>query len=223
MSDASNSTTGAEASATLAGSVIDRDDEIDAGSRSDQQSRERATDVALIAVFAALIAVSGLLPDIQTGVGVPYSLQTLAVLLSGAALGWRRGFLAVCLYLAGGAAGLPIFAGGSAGIGHFSGVTGGYLVAFPLAAALCGFIVQRNAHRATDFTLVFSAGLLSSFVFIHTLGPLGIAWRADLSIRDAFTTDAVYFPGDIMKNIVMALVATQVHRAFPDLLPRRRA
>lgn len=190
---------------------------------ADNHLRLRAHDIALIAVFAALIAVTGLLPDIKTGLGVPYSLQTLAVLLAGASLGAWRGFLSVCLYLAGGAAGLPIFAGGSAGIGHFSGVTGGYLIAFPLAAALCGYIVGRNPKRATDFTLVFSAGLLSSFVFIHTLGPLGIAWRADMSIKDAFTADAVYFPGDIMKNVVMALIATQLHRAFPDLLPGRRS
>lgn len=181
-------------------------------------ARLRAHDLALVATFAAMIAVTGLLPDIKTGIGVPYSAQTLAVLLSGAALGWRRGLLAVCLYLAGGAAGLPIFAGGASGIGHFSGVTGGYLVAFPLAAALCGFIVQRNARRRTEFTLVFTAGLLSSFVFIHTLGPLGIAWRADLGLTEAFTSDAVYFPGDIMKNMVMAVIATQLHGAFPDLM-----
>ncbi|MFV0308172.1 MAG: biotin transporter BioY [Desertimonas sp.] len=187
---------------------------------ADRRLHRHAHDLALIAVFAALIAVTGLLPDISTGVGVPYSAQTLAVLLAGAALGARRGFLAVLLYLAGGAIGLPIFAGGSSGFGHFSGVTGGYLVAFPLAAALCGYIVQRNAARSTDFTLVFSAGLLSSFALIHTLGPLGIAWRADLPIKEAFIADAAYFPGDIIKNVVMALIATQLHRAFPDLLAR---
>jgi len=197
-------------------------DDMSRPDRSPEPEARRAEDLALVAAFAALIATTGLLPDVQTGVGVPYSLQTLAVLLSGAALGARRGFAAVALYLAGGAAGLPIFAGGSSGITHFAGVTGGYLVAFPLAAALCGHIVQRNRQRATDFTLVFSAGLLSSFVFIHTLGPLGIAWRAGLSIEEAFLADAVYFPGDIVKNVAMAIVATNVHRAFPDLLPARR-
>ena len=73
-------------------------------------ARLRAHDLALVATFAAMVAVTGLLPDIKTGLGVPYSAQTLAVMLAGAALGWWRGFLAVCLYLAGGAArvsGLP--------------------------------------------------------------------------------------------------------------------
>jgi biotin transport system substrate-specific component len=187
-------------------------------------SSSRTTDVALIAGFAALIAVTA---QIEINAGpVPFSLQTFAVLLSGAVLGPLRGFLTVMLYLAGGAVGLPIFSGGSAGIATFTGPTAGYLVAFPLAAALCGFIVWRNRERATDFTLVFTAGLLSSFVVIHTLGPLNLAWRADMSLKAAFVFDTQFYPGDVMKNVVMALVATAVHRAFPDLLrgsARRRS
>jgi len=183
--------------------------------------RSPATDVALVAGFAALIAAVAILPDIKTGVGVPFSLQTFAVLLAGACLGPVRGFLAVMLYLAGGAIGLPIFSGGAAGVGHFSGPTAGYLVAFPLAAAMCGYIVQRNRDRRTSFSLVFTAGLLSSFLFIHTLGPLNLAWRADMSIQAAFLFDTQFYPGDVMKNVLMALVATAVHRAFPDLLRGR--
>jgi len=183
--------------------------------------RSPATDVALVAGFAALIAAVAILPDIKTGVGVPFSLQTFAVLLAGACLGAVRGFLAVVLYLAGGAIGLPIFSGGAAGIAHFSGPTAGYLIAFPLAAALCGYIVQRNRERRTSFSLVFTAGLLSSFVFIHTLGPLNLAWRADMSLQAAFLFDTQFYPGDVMKNVLMALVATSVHRAFPDLLRGR--
>ena len=181
--------------------------------------RTPTTDVALIAAFAALIAVCAILPDIKTGVGVPYSLQTFGVLLTGAVLGPVRGFLSVVLYLVAGLV-LPIYSGGASGVSHYSGVTAGYLIAFPLAAALCGYLVHRNASRATDFTLVFTCGLLSSVVFVHTLGPLNLAWRADLSIQEAFTYDAAYFPGDIAKNIVMALVATSVHKAFPFLSGR---
>ena len=68
--------------------------------------------IALIAGFAALIAVCALLPDIKTGVGVPYSLQTFGVLLTGAVLGPVRGFLSVTLYLVAGLV-LPIYSGGS--------------------------------------------------------------------------------------------------------------
>lgn len=182
-----------------------------------------ATDIALIATFAALIAVCALLPAITVGGLVPITLQTFGVMLAGAVLGARRGFLAVLLYLAVGAIGLPVFSGGSAGLAPFAGPTVGYLVAFPLAALSTGFIVERLPRRkiATSIPLIFVAGFASSLVFIHPLGILGLAWRADMSIGDAFLFDLTFIPGDILKNLLMALVATAVHRAFPSLLPQR--
>lgn len=188
--------------------------------------RRRGTvaDLALIATFAALIAVCALLPAISVGGLVPITLQTFAVMLAGAVLGAKRGFLAVLLYLAAGAIGLPVFSGGSAGVAPFVGPTAGYLIAFPLAAALCGFIVERLPRKrlATSIPLIFVAGFASSLVFIHTLGPLGLALFGGLSVPQAFLSDLVFYPGDIIKNLLMALVATAVHRAFPVLLPERR-
>ena len=186
--------------------------------------RSTTTDLALIATFAALIAVCALLPAISVGGAVPITLQTFAVMLAGATLGARRGLLAVLLYLAVGAIGLPIFTQGAAGIGPFLGPSVGYLVGFPLAAFSTGFIVERLPRKkiATSIPLVFLAGLASSLVFIHPLGILGMAWRADLTLGQAFIADLAFWPGDVVKNILMALVATAVHRAFPALLPARR-
>lgn len=182
-------------------------------------------DLALIAAFAALIAACALLPAINVGAGlVPITLQTFAVLLSGAVLGAKRGFLAVMLYLAVGAAGLPVFSGGAAGLAVFAGPTAGYLVGFPLAAALCGFIVERLPRDkvATSVPIIFAAGLFSSALLIHTFGIAGLAWRADMSLAAAAKVDVTFWPGDVIKNLAMAAVATAVHRAFPDLLPARR-
>jgi biotin transport system substrate-specific component len=97
-----------------------------------------ATDVALIATFAAFIAVCAILPSIPTGSGVPITLQTFGVILSGLVLGWRRGGLAALLYLALGLVGLPIFAEGTGGVAVLSKASAGYLLAFPVAAALAG-------------------------------------------------------------------------------------
>lgn len=183
-----------------------------------------ATDLALVAAFAALIAVCAILPAIQVGSGiVPITLQTFGVLLTGAVLGARRGLLAVLLYLAVGAAGLPVFSGGKAGFGVLTGPTGGYLIGFALAALLCGLIVERLPRTAVarNVPLVFAAGLVSSALFIHTLGMAGLVLRADLTWAEAFDVDKVFWIGDIIKNVFMALVATAVHRAFPDLLRRR--
>ncbi len=181
-----------------------------------------ATDLALIATFAALIAVCALLPAISVGGAVPITLQTFAVMLAGAVLGARRGFLAVLLYLAVGAIGLPVFSGGAAGLAPFAGPSVGYLVGFPLAALATGFFVERlpRARLASSIPLIFLAGLGASFLFIHPLGILGMAWRADLTLGQAFIADLAFWPGDVVKNILMGIVATAVHRAFPTLLPQ---
>lgn len=188
------------------------------------QRRSTATDLALVATFAALIAVCSVVPGFSLGPAA-ITLQTFAILLCGAVLGAARGFLAVLLYLAVGAIGLPVFSGGAAGLAPFAGPTVGYLISFPFAAWLTGFIVERLPRKkiATSIPLIAVAGLAANLVFIHTLGPLGLAWRADMSVGAAFVFDLAFWPGDLIKTLLMALVATAVHRAFPGLLPRRHA
>jgi biotin transport system substrate-specific component len=187
-------------------------------------SRNRAVDLALVAAFAALVAVCAILPSINVSGPVPITLQTFGVLLSGAVLGARRGFLAVLLYVAAGAAGLPIFSGGASGLAVLQGPSAGYLIGFPLAAGLCGLIVERLPRKAiqTSVPLIFLAGLVSSAIFIHTSGMAGLVLRADLTWGQAWDIDRVFWLGDGLKNVAMAIVATAVHRAFPDLLTPRR-
>src|SRR5206468_12187196 len=91
---------------------------------------------------------------------VPITGQTFAVLLSGAVLGARRAAVAQALYLAEGALGLPVFAAGGAGAATFAGPTAGYLVAFPLAAALTGTLAERGWDRR--FLGTFAAMVLGS-------------------------------------------------------------
>ncbi|MGN0064969.1 MAG: biotin transporter BioY [Nocardioides sp.] len=186
------------------------------------QRRSASTDIALIAAFAALIAVCALLPAINAGT-IPITLQTFAVLLGGAVLGARRGFLAAALYVVLGAAGLPIFSGGAGGLGVLAGPSVGYLIGFPLAAALTGFLVQQLPRRnnALRLGLVFLSGLAGSAAFIHTLGVTGLVLRADMTWGAAWTYELTFVPGDLIKNAMMAVVATGVHAAFPDLLARR--
>ena len=73
---------------------------------------------------------------------IPFTLQTFFVLLSGAFLGARNGCIAQVLYIAAGALGLPVFSGASFGLVRLFGMTGGYLIGFPLAAALIGYLVS---------------------------------------------------------------------------------
>jgi biotin transport system substrate-specific component len=71
-------------------------------------------------------------------------MQTLAVTLVGALYGWRLGALTIVAWLLEGAAGLPVLAGGASGAQHFLGATGGYLLVFPLAGALTGWLAERG-------------------------------------------------------------------------------
>src|ERR687883_659666 len=109
--------------------------------------------IALGAVYVAVAA--------QFAVPVPFSpvpmtLQPLAVLAVGGVLGAAGGAAALAAYLALGMLGAPVFAGGASGIAHLIGPTGGYLLAFPVAAAVVGAIVDR---RATVLTVLLACAL----------------------------------------------------------------
>ncbi|KQV74421.1 hypothetical protein ASC61_05060 [Aeromicrobium sp. Root344] len=182
------------------------------------------TDLALIATFAALIAVCAVSTALPFGVnGVPVTLQLFAIFLAGAVLGAKRGFFAVVLYLVVGASGLPIFAGGSSGIAQFSGVTGGYLFAFPFAALIVGLAVER-AHRrnvAVTAGVVIAGGIVAE-TLVWLVGATGISLYADTPLWATIKSSFAYVPADLAKLAAAAVVAAAVHRAFPALLTRGR-
>jgi biotin transport system substrate-specific component len=188
------------------------------------RKRWSSTDLSLIAVFAALIAALAIVPGIPVGaLGVPITLQTLGVMLAGMVLGPGRGGAAVGLYVLAGLAGLPVFSGFRSGLGVLAGPSAGYLIAFPFAAMLAGYLTVLFLRRARRFRAgaLFLAGIISSLLLIHPLGIAGMVINGGLDVGAAAAIDAVYLPGDVIKNILAAGIALAVHRAFPDLLARR--
>ena len=182
----------------------------------------RTTDVALIATFAALTAVCSLLAVRVGASSVPITLQTFAVLLAGAVLGARRGTLAVLLFLAVGFAGLPIFAEGVGGLGTFGRASIGYLLAFPLAALVMGVVVDRFGRRgwALRTGVLVGAGVVATLL-VYAVGVPVMAARLGVTLGEAVGYNNVYIPFDLVKVVLAAVVASAVHRAFPDLLRRR--
>lgn len=132
---------------------------------------------------------------------VPITGQTFAVLLGGAVLGARRGFLAQLLYLAEGAAGMPVFAGGDAGWLKLVGPTGGYLLAFPLAAAVTGFLAERGWDRR--FVTMLGAMLLGSVVIFG----LGLVMLSRFVPAPTLLAQGLlpFLPGDLLKSTLAAL------------------
>lgn len=188
--------------------------------------RRPGSDLGLIAVFAAFTAVCAVLPAIPVGpVAVPITLQTLAVYLTGLVLGGRRGFLAVLLYVVVGLVGLPVFAGFRGGPAVLAGPSAGYIIAFPLAALGAGLlayaVLRRGAGRRRVVLGLAAAALLGGFVFTRLLGIPGMMLNGGLPLRDAFLADLVYWPGDLLKIALAAVIAAAVHRAFPRLAARR--
>ncbi|PNI07230.1 BioY family transporter [Arthrobacter sp. AFG7.2] len=189
-----------------------------------RRRRWNATDLGLIAVFAALVAGAALVPGLAVnGFGVPITFQTLAVMLTGLVLGPGRGFAAVGLYVLLGLAGLPIFSQGRSGLSILAGPSAGYIIAFPIAAGIVGWlatvVIRRTAKtRALWF---FLSAAVTSAVVVHSLGIAGISLNTKATLEQAFLSDLVFYPGDMVKNILAAVIAVALHRAFPDILVRR--
>jgi len=126
--------------------------------------------VVLASVFVALCArVTVPLPFTP----VPLTLQNFGVLVVGLTLGARRGFAALLLYLAEGAMGMPVFnPTGPGGVLQLVGPTGGFLMAYPLVAAIAGWVMERGKRT---FKRALSAGFLAEIVlFVGGLGWLSV-------------------------------------------------
>ena len=148
-------------------------------------------------------------------VPVPVTMQSLAVLLIGAAFGSRLGAATMVLYLAEGALGLPVFAGASGlGLPYMLGPTGGYLAGFVLAAFAVGFFAERGAARSVP-------QLLGAMALGHVvLFALGYAWLAQLIGPAAAWTGGVlpFILGTVVKTLLGALLVPSVW----GLVGRRR-
>lgn len=186
-----------------------------------QSSATASRDLANVAVFAGIVAALGLVPAISAfGGAVPITAQSLGVMLAGAILGPRRGALALLVFLALVALGLPLLAGGRGGLGVFAGPSVGYLLGFPVAAFAVGaFTHAAGAPYRVSWGVL--ANLIGGVVILNLIGIVGLMWRADLSLAGATAAALVFVPGDAIKAVVCALVARGVHRASPGLLPER--
>jgi biotin transport system substrate-specific component len=174
--------------------------------------------LALVALFAALLAVFGLIPKIDLPLGVPITLQTLGVMLAGCLLGPKRGLQAMLLFLAAVALGLPLLSGGRGGLGVFFAPSSGYLLGWPLGALVTGLMMAAlpatTPRRAAVSAFVGSA--LGGLLVVHLCGVVGLVGIAKLSWSQAVLGTLVFVPGDLIKCVVSAMVVHTVARGLPD-------
>lgn len=175
------------------------------GAGSELPAISRATAVLFVTVLTIVAAqVSIPLPFTP----VPFTLQPMVVLLGAAALGSRLGASAQILYLAAGLAGLPVFAASPVlpqGVARLLGPTGGYLMSYPFAAFLTGYLAERGLDRRYLTSVsAMGAGLAVIFTF-------GILWLAfgmpHAGLSAAVASGLVPFlPADIVKLFLAAAV-----------------
>lgn len=132
-------------------------------------------DLVLISISAALITVCSWI-SIPLG-PVPFTLQTMAILAVMLTCGGRRGTIAICVYLALGACGVPVFAGFKSGMTALLGPTGGFLIGF-IVSALVYWLLEKLFFKklmtSTVKTWVF--GAIDSVIFEIVLYVVGVIW-----------------------------------------------
>jgi len=181
--------------------------------------------VFAVVVGALLVAAAAQVSIPLPGTPVPMTLQPMAVLLVGGLLGARLGALSMILYLAMGAAGLPVFTPSPLllpGIGRLFGQTGGYLLAYPIAAYAVGWLTQpvvpplRSAERGSGGEDTgrrwarVALGVLAGLVLIHLGGLAQLAiLTGNLSAAARFGT-VPFLLGDLLKIAVLVPVLAKL-------------
>jgi biotin transport system substrate-specific component len=140
---------------------------------------------------------------------VPFTLQTMAVVLGGAFLGPKKGAYSQLLYLGMGSIGLPVFAqvpDGYFGFASLFGPTGGYLLSFPLAAYLTGLILLKNKSYMTNVIAMFAGNIL-----ILVAGAIYLDTLFLHNISESLKVGAVIFS---LWTVIKVIAAATIYSGF---------
>lgn len=165
------------------------------------QGRSIGVQAAAVVLGTAILALSSYIEVPM--VPVPITMQTFGVTLIGALYGWRLGAATVAAWLVEGAVGLPVLAGGASGIVHFFGPTAGYLFAFPVVAALTGWLAERGWNGSRPL-LAFVSMMLGNILCL----AIGGAWLAfGIGLEKAIEFGvAPFLIGGFLKSALAAAV-----------------
>lgn len=170
-------------------------------------------DLCIIAIMAAITAVMSQL-SIPMPLGVPITMQTFAVILTGIMLGSKNGCISMVIYLLLGAVGLPVFASFKGGFQNLIGPTGGFLLSFPLMAFLSGLAMEHR-EKKTVFCSLIAAGLLANYA-------IGIAVFCIVTgspVMTGFTACVLPFiPTDLIKTVLAAFLGLQLRKRLQGVL-----
>lgn len=166
-------------------------------------------DMVFTALFAALLCVAA---PFSIAIGpVPLSFATLVIYLASASLGWKRGMMAVLVYVAVGSVGVPVFSNFTGGFQVVAGVTGGFVAGY----VPCAFAVGFTADFLSGKILRYVFGMVIGTVLLYTCGTV---WFTVLTGTPVAASLAIcvtpFLIGDAIKIIVACIVAPKLRKAL---------
>lgn len=172
-------------------------------------------NLVLAGMFAAVLAVISQI-SIPMPSGVPITIQVFGIALVGTILGWKLGLFSTIVYILIGAVGVPVFANFRGGLEVLTGMTGGYILAWPVMAALSGI-----RPPFTDKKKSFIASVILSLIGLMIVEFIGAVQWSLLTDSMSLNTIIIYsFVAFIPKDIVITILAVIVGRQIQKPLAR---
>ncbi len=171
-------------------------------------SREKTRSMVFIALFSALIAVFSQLV-IPTPTGIPVTLQTFIVALSGYYLGSVKGMASVLVYIAAGAVGIPVFSGFRGGIAVLLGPTGGFILGFIFMVLLCG-IKTKKAFLKPVFGII-------GVIACHIMGVLWFTLYSGDVLNAFLTVSLPYLLKDFISVCIAVVISAKIMKMTEKL------
>lgn len=171
-----------------------------------------------IALVAALIAALGFVPPLYLPVaaGVPITAQSLGVMLAGLLLGARGGALATALFCFVVLLGAPLLSGGRGGLGILASPTAGFFLGYIAGGFVTGLVAERLAARGglPAFVSAALAAVVGGILVVYLCGVPVLALVTGIGLPKALLGSTVFLPGDLIKAVGAALLATTVLRSW---------
>ena len=166
------------------------------------------SDICIIALFTALISILAQISIPLPG-GVPLTMQTFAVLLTGIVLGRRKGCTAATAYILLGALGVPVFSNFGAGISRLAGPSGGFLLSYPLMAWTAGYSAERVSKP------YIAAGLAAANAICYAMGCILFSFITGSGMAAALAACvAPFLMIDLLKTILAGWAGFYLRKAL---------
>ncbi|MCT1903598.1 biotin transporter BioY [Oceanobacillus sojae] len=179
-------------------------------------------DMMFMSLFAAIMGVLAIFPPIPVPfIPVPIVAQTIGIMLAGGILGAKRGGLSILLFVFLVAVGAPLLTGGRGGLGVLIGPTGGYILSYPIAAWLIGYLIEKSIRSLTYWKIV----LITTFggvIVVNIIGVTYLSILSNLPWGPTAISALVFLPGDVLKALIASAVIIKLNRVYPLIDSKKR-